>query len=544
MKHILIMFSVIIALVSCGKKDLDIVPSDKLSDATVWTQASTASLFLSDIYNSLNAGPYPAVSRENPSEISNDPLDNFTDNATYGPEAGLPSAQIFNSGSYGPSSQLFPNQWKYMYANIRKCNLFLEKIAPADLPDNDKKNMIAQARFLRAYFYKQLVDLYGGVPIIVKVLNNDGKEDIFYPRSSYNESVDFILKECREAAADLPLTVSGINIGRATKGAALALKGEEELYAGRWEAAAATHKEIIELNVYGLFPDYTGLFSAANENNKEVLFDIQFAPNVKFKNINQYWGVVEVAKGAGWGACDPTQNLVDEYEFIDGKTAAEGSIYYDPSKPYENREKRFYESIIYDGCAWRGKTIYTRLGIPNNANEINITGKSGNAGRTGYFVRKLQDSTIGSTPGTLDGANFIVYRYGEVLLNYAEARNEVSGPDLSVYNAVNEVRRRAGQPDLPTGFTQEQMRMRIRRERRIELAFEGKYFYDIMRWKTAVEIFSQPIYGMKITASGSDLTYEKIKVRQVVFDPSKHYLQPIPQSAIDQNSKLVQNPNY
>jgi hypothetical protein len=536
--------ALILLVVSCSEKNLEIVPADRLSDATVWTDPATANLFLNDIYNSLNAGPYPTVFTNLPSEISNDPLDNFTDNTTYGPEAGPASAVLFNSSSYGPANTLFNNQWRNMYANIRKCNLFLEKTTPSNFDANTKKRMIAEARFLRAYFYKQLIDLYGKVPLITKVLNNNTGDDIFYARNTYEECVAFLQKELTEASVDLPVNVAAKDNGRATKGAALAMKGEEELYAGKWKEAAATNKQIMQMNKYDLFDDYAGLFYANNENNVEVIFDIQFAPNLKPKNINQYWGVVEVAKGAGWGTADPTQNLVDEYEFKDGKTAAEGSALYDPNNPYLNRDERFYKSIIYDGSVWRGKVIYTRLGIANNANEINITGKSGNAGRTGYFVKKLQDSTIGSTPSTLDGANVIVYRYAEVLLNYAEAQNEDVGPDQSVYDAINAIRRRVNQPDLPTGLSKEQMRQEIRHERRIELAFEGKHFYDIMRWKTAEQIFSQPIYGMKISQTNGTLKYEKVVVRRVTFNPSKNYLQPIPQYALDQNPKLDQNPNY
>ena len=188
--------------------------------------------------------------------------------------------------------------------------------------------------------------------------------------------------------------------------------------------------------------------------------------------------------------------------------------------------------------------VYTRLGIANNANEINLTGKSGNAGRTGYFVRKLQDSSISSTPSTLDGANVIVWRYAEVLLNYAEAQNEAVGPEQSVYDAMNKIRERSGQPELPIGLSKEQMRDRIRHERRIELAFEGKRFYDIMRWKIADELFDTPIYGMKITNENESLKYEKVEVRKISFDPAKNYLQPLPQYALDQNPKLIQNPNY
>jgi len=543
MKTYIIIFLSLLFFVSCEK--LEITPSDRLSDESVWNEPKTTDLFLNDIYNNLNAGPFVNSYLDLPSEIMNDPLDNFTDNSTYGPLAGTASGLYFDNSSYGPSNPLFSNQWKYMYANIRKCNLFIEKVTASEFDDATKKGMLAQIRFLRAYFYKQLIDLYGGVPIITKVLRNDAEGDaIFYSRNTYNDCVSFIQTECQAAADDLPVTVTGVDIGRATKGAALALKGEEELYAGKWSDAATTNKQIMDLNAYGLFVDYVGLFYSNNENNKEVVFDIQFAPELRRKRINQFCGVPMVAKGAGWGAVDPTQNLIDSYEFKDGKTEAEGSSLFDPANPYRNRDNRFYASIIYDGSTWRGTKIYTRLGIANNANQININGLSGNAGRSGYYMKKLQDSTIYSTNSTLDGTNVIMYRYGEILLNYAEAKNELSGPDNSVYDAINQIRRRAGQPVLVAGLNQNEMRQKIRKERRIELAFEGKYFYDIMRWKTAEQIFSKPIYGMKITTVNGKLNYEKIIIRNVLFNPAKNYLQPIPQYAMDQNQKLSQNSNY
>lgn len=547
MKSYLIIFSTFLTIVSC--ENLEIVPSDRLSDATIWNDPRTADLFLNDIYFSLNPGPYPTVFTNLPSEISNDPLDNFTDNTTYGPDAGPASALLFNSASYGPSNPLFSNQWKNMFANIRKCNLFIEKVSASSYSKSSKKSMIAQTRLLRVYFYRQLIDLFGGVPLITEILRNDIQGDsIFYPRNTYEECVSFIQSESKLAADSLPSVWTGKDKGRATRGAALAMKGEAELYAGKWADATATNQAIInELGngiIYDLLPKYADVFYAANENSKEVIFDIQFAPELRYKNINQYWGVPMVTKGAGWGTCNPTQNVVDSYEFTDGKTEAEGSSMFDPTKPYKNRDKRFYTSIIYDGSVWRGTVINTRLGIANNANEINITGKTGNCGRTGYFTRKQLDSTIYSTASRLDGLNFIVIRYAEVLLNYAEAKNELSGPDATVYEAVNKIRLRAGQPVLSANLNQDGMRQRIRRERRIELAFEGKYFYDIMRWRTAEQIFSQPIKGMKITSTGGLLTYAKITVRTVTFNPLKNYLQPIPQYALDQNPKLVQNPGY
>jgi starch-binding outer membrane protein, SusD/RagB family len=544
MKNYLFIFFALVLLASC-KNALDITPSNELSDATVWNTPATATLFFNDIYNQLNAGPWGSNSYHLPSEISNDPLECYTDNATYGPEPGNESYLLFDNDSYGPANDLFNPQWVNMYTDIRKCNLAIEKVTASNFPDATKKSMIAQARFLRAYFYKQLIDLYGGVPLITTVLDNTTQGSaIFYARNTYADCVSFIQTECAAAAADLPQKVTGTSVGYATWGAAMAMKGEEELYAGKWSDAAATNLAIMNSSLYSLFPSYTGLFYASNEDNQEVLFDIQFAPNIKPKKIQQYWGVPVVAKGQGWGGDDPTQNLVDQYELLDGKTAAEGSALYDPAHPYANLDKRFYSTIIYDGSTWRGAPVYTRLGIANNANQINVVNAQGNAGRTGYFVKKYMDSTLSSAPSTLDGTNYIVWRYGEVLLNYAEAQNELSGPDQTVYAAINLIRTRAGLPNLAAGLTQASMRTAIQHERRIELAFEGKYFYDIMRWKTAQSIFSQPMYGMEVTTVNGQLVYTKVQVRKINFDATKNYLQPIPQSVLDQNPKLTQNPNY
>jgi len=532
-------------LLAACDDSLDIRPTDQLTDEDVWATPSNANLFLNDIYNSLNPGPQSTVFTNLPSEISNDPLDNFSDNSISGPLAGIPSYVNFAQGAYGPSAPIFTPHWKNMYANIRKCNVFIENVSAADFDEETKNGMLAQARFLRAYFYKSLIDLYGGVPLITIPLDRMEQGDaIFYPRNTYEECVAFIQQECEAAAAHLPLTVSAKDAGRATKGAAWALKGEEELYAGKWEDAAATHLKIMNSGAgYDLFPDYEQLFLPANENNREVIFDIQYAANVRGVIKERYWNPVQVPDGKGWGAVNPTQDLVDDYEFLDGKTEAEGSAYFDPAHPYENRDKRFAASILYDGAPWKGGVIYTRLGIPNNNNELDEAG-AGGKGRTGYFLKKMIDPAV--VPGQSSGANSIIWRYAEVLLNYAEAQNEAAGPDATVYAAMNKVRARAGLPDLPAGLTREQMRARIRRERRVELAFEGKRLFDLWRWRIAEQVFSKPLRAMKITSVNGTLVYEKVNAGggKITFDPSKNYRMPIPQTVIAQNPKITQNPNY
>ncbi|MGK6352016.1 RagB/SusD family nutrient uptake outer membrane protein [Parapedobacter sp. DT-150] len=531
-------------LAACSERELEITPTDRLSDAVIWESAETATLVLNDIYDALNAGPIVSTWLYLPSQISNDPLENFTDNTLSGPVAGIPSREKFENNSYGPSNALFDRTWERMYANIRKCNLFLEKMETAKIDEAQKKPLIAQARFLRAHFYKTLIDLYGGVPLITDVLDNNTQGDSIYrARNTYEECIAFLETEADLAAAELPDTWGGPDIGRATKGAALTMKGESQLYAGYWEKAAATNRAIIESGVYSLFPDINTLFAPENENNSEIIFDVQYAPVIRSIRTHQYWGAIWVQKGSGWGAMAPTQNLVDDYEFLDGKTASEGSAHYDPAQPYKNRSKRFYANILYDGCTWHDRTYYTRLGIPNNFNEFTPS-VTGNGNPSGYGMRKLLDATLMPLPDNLNGSNAVIYRYAEVLLNYAEAQNEAVGPDASVYAAIDAIRERAGLPKLPVGLSQAEMRSRIRRERRVELAFEGKRFFDLLRWRIAESVFSKPINGMKITGTTGNLNYEVTRIRQVVFDPSKNYLMPIPQTAIDRNPKLIQNPNY
>jgi hypothetical protein len=531
-------------LAACDSK-LNIDPTDQLTDAAIWSSPANAGLFLNDIYNSVNAGPQSTVFTNLPSEISNDPLDNFSDNSISGPLSGIPSYENFAQGSYGPSAPIFTPHWKNMYANIRKCNMFIKNVTPAEFDDAVKKPLLAQARFLRAYFYKSLVDIYGGVPLITEPLNSaEQGEGIFYARSTYEECVTFIQQECEAAAADLPLKIAPKDAGRASKGAAWALKGELELYAGKYEAAAATNLKIMQAGAgYDLYPDYEALFLPANENNVEVIFDVQYAANIRGHIREKYWNPVRVSDGTGWGAVNPTQDLVDDYEFLDGKTEAEGSAMFNPASPYANRDKRFAASIIYDGAKWKNGTIFTRLGVANNNNELDASG-AGGKGRTGYFLKKMLDPAV--VPGISSGSNAIIWRYAEVLLNYAEAQNEVAGADNTVYNAVNKVRKRAGLPDLPADLSKEDMRVRIRRERRVELAFEGKRLFDLWRWKTAEQVFSKPLRAMKITTVGGQLVYEKVNAGggKIAFDASKNYLMPIPQSVIAQNEKIVQNPNY
>lgn len=550
-KNIFIACLLLISLYSCKKDDsLNVIPRDRLSDATVWTDQSTADVFLNDIYGKLPDGNNWYDSPEN-----------WSDNSVCGYN-WTNSRNIIQQASYTPSTPVFsgdygyiPYDWKVLYGYIRKCNLFIESVTASQLADSYKKLRIAEARFLRSYFYHLLWMTYGGVPLVKQVLNSTEQgEAIFIERSSSDETLAFITSECAAIAPDLPKVPA--QTGRVTQGAALTLKGWCELFGGKFSDAAATNKQVIDElggSTYSLFPDYGNFFMPENNNNKEGILYRQYLPRVWGGRADSYYGATFTKGGAetSWGGVGPTQEMVDAYFMANGKSITDPGSGYDPQNPYANREKRFYQSIVYDATWWYNDTIYTRQGI-GSKNEIDLADKD-DATNTGYYLRKrLNDKiTLGAdnwtSPGT-SAQNYYYFRYAEVLLNYAEAQNEAVGPDATVYAAINEIRTRANLPGLTPGLSQADMRAAIRHERRVELAFEDKRYWDLIRWKTAHIVLNTPVHGIAITGTPGNFTFTPVNIvgGAKKFNNPRNYLFPIPQYAIDQNPKLQghQNPGY
>lgn len=304
---------------------------------------------------------------------------------------------------------------------------------------------------------------------------------------------------------------SDSDVGRATLGAALALKGWIELFAasplfnsgaaylsdpgnfvhfasadpGRWLIAASTNKKFIDTwgeSAYKLFPDLANLWRPENEYNSEIIFDRQMVANVSLSKYERRGGPTYVlGQYRSQGALNPTQELVDDFLMANGKAITDPAFGYDPQNPYIGREKRFYDFIVFDGATYKmdwmpeSEVIYTRIDEtypnPDKTNQIDLAGKN-DVGDSGYYQKKKfnQDSPPANN---VSGLNFVFLRYAEVLLNYAEAQNESVGPDASVYAAINKVRNRSDLPDLAAGLTKEDMRKSIYRERRIELCFES-----------------------------------------------------------------------
>lgn len=528
-----------IALFSCNKY-LEIIPTDQVSDPTVWSDAATTDLFLNGIYSRL------------PNQ-SGEPLDNFSDDGINGINQVSGSRTLYATSIYTPSN--VPNNWAAFYSNIRNCNTFIEKVTTSKLPDSWKIKRLAEARFLRAYYYQSLWIWHGGVPIITKVLDRNTQGDsIFMPRSTSDETFTFITNELAAIVNDLPLKAEA---GRASQGAALALKGWCELFEAsplknldndksKWALSAVTYKKVMDLGIYSLFPDYNTLFFEENNNSVETIFAKKYLGGTSLGNskVAQIGPTFVFGTAHAFANSNPTQELVDSYLMANGRTITDPLSGYDTQNPYLNREKRFYQSIVYDGSFWLGDQMIMKQGVGSrNATDLGDRNESSN---TGYYWRKGLDEKYATINNNQNSADFIIFRYAEVLLGYAEAQNEVSGPDEGVYNAINKVRERSALPALQTGLNQEEMRTAIHRERRVEFAIEGKRWYDLLRWKIAEKNLNGPLHAISIKDVNGKWVYSSVPaaVGLRVFYPEKNYVLPIPQAAMDRNSKLVQNEGY
>lgn len=544
-----------LALLSACEDWLEIEPKDRFGDTTVWGSEENADMFLNDIYNQL-----PHLNNETQN------LDQYSDNSYVGAEWMNARTTIY-TGALSPTSWI-PGPWdmwkwgrqnnddaKGQYERIRSCNLFITKVTESDFSADYKKERLAEARFLRAWFYHYLWMAYGGVPIITEVLDNNVSTDIFYPRETAQKTFEFIDKELDEIKDDLPPRRSGSDLGRASKGAILTLKGWVELFHAselrnpgkdkkRWEVAAATLKDVIDLQVYHLQPTILDLWTEATNNNDEVIFDFQMSKQNGGRREGLFGPVFVKGVQSSWGNMQPTQELVDDYCMANGLPITDPASGYNKNNPYKNREKRFYQSILYDGSMWQGEEIITRVGV-GSPNEIDTSSDS-DVTNTGYYTRKTIDESVNGADNLQMSngmANYIFFRYADVLLMYAETSLE-AGDKPTAIEYLDMVRTRGdNMPSIgdtyPQGITENQLREIIRRDRRIELAFEDKRWWDILRWKICDGengVMNKPIGGMKIEDTNGDgvWEYNYHEVGKRTFLPRMYY-QPIPQYVIDKN---------
>ncbi len=484
--------------------------------------------------------------------------------ATDDAEFAIESAEIqqFNNGSWNALNN--PDDvWNRYFSGISKCCTLLENTDHVNLdisrldPDKqveyanslkDIRMWRAEARFLRAYFHFELLKRYGPIPIVTSTLSLNGNYENT-PRPTMKEVVDFIAKECDIAADTLELMPwRNVNdaFGRATKGAALALKSRLLLYAASplyvdfgdtneankptdvalWKSAADAAKAVIDLNQYELASSYADLFKN-DFQNKEYIFVRRYAANSDFEKSN-----FPVSFG-GQGGTNPSQNLVDDYEMLDGTPFD----WNDPAKaaqPFENRDARLGATILMNMAPFKGKKVAT---YPEGAD----ASPNPNATKTGYYLRKFLNEDVNIQTGGSSGGHVVpLFRLAEIYLNYAEALNECdpTNPDIALY--LNKVRNRASLPNV-SALSQEQMRTVIQHERRVELAFEEHRSWDVRRWKIASSTLGAPLMGVQIERKPlGGYTYMPVKVEQRVFQP-KMYWYPIPQSEVLKLKQWKQN---
>ncbi|RZK38713.1 MAG: RagB/SusD family nutrient uptake outer membrane protein [Pedobacter sp.] len=307
---------------------------------------------------------------------------------------------------------------------------------------------------------------------------------------------------------------------------------------------------MIDRNLHSLLTDYRNPFLfGANPYNNEVIFETQ-TPNRNDIEQNN----APVSYDGALGRTNPTQEMVDAFEVRStGRPIDDPLSGYNASTPYLNRDNRLSFAIFFNGVVYKSpRTVDTFIGGKDGI------GANVNATKTGYYMRKFFNDAVtwNQNSNTLSRRPWVIFRYAEILLNYAEALNEAQGPVADVYRYVNMVRQRNGvalpalQSTNPTGngyvpATKEAMRLRIQNERRVELCFEGHRFFDVRRWKKGEEFFNKPITGMRITrdAATGAFNYQRFTVENRIFT-AKNYLYPISQSNLNRAPALGQNPGY
>lgn len=522
LKNILLFVVIINFFTSCKKDLLKSLPNDRLSSEIFWRTDEDAISASNAVYTYLeNVNSYFS-------------WDGMTD---IGHTNSIPSQDaLIERGQYDATFSRMLNEWTNSYAGIRAANTFLSKVGQIKTSNQALLDRLkGEVKVLRACYYLKLAALYGDVPLITKEITLEESRKL--TRTPVTQVWDFISKELTDAAAILPKTQT--NKGRITKGAALALNTRAMLFAGRFQAAAAAAKQVMDLNVYSLYPSYEKLFTYAAENNQEVILDKQFIKNNYKNNIFQLMGPWSQRNSNS--AYVPTKNLVDAYQMRNGKDITDPSSGFNPQDPYLNRDPRLRYSIFTLGDQLPdGKKFNSKPGS-GTADAVDFSWFSTS---TGFNVKKYITKEDLSEPAN-GGLNIILLRYADVLLMYAEAKIEANQIDQSVLDAINKVRQRpdVNMPAIKGTFSQSELRNLVRQERAVELAFEGQRYFDIRRWKIAENVIPGAVYGMTYSDNGTLKTI-KVPAFERVFNKNRDYLWPIPQKERELNSQLTQNPNW
>lgn len=538
MKKILQMMwgTALLAVTTSSCNTMDPIPTNEFTDETFWQSAANAELMVNMAYNQM----YSADKMWNDEALS----DNIFEGRSNTDQRAI------RNGIADPSLGRFAGEWSDVYGGIKTCHVFLGNVDRVpDATEAWKKTKLAEIRFIRAFLYFRLVNFYGDIPFFTADITVD--ESLNLVRTPKATVLAFIHEELSAISPLLPNRnqLSPDDNGRITRGAVMAFQARAYLYESNWQKVADYCDSLMTsqgtYGNYDLFPSYAGLFEPANEYNEEVILDYGYVPSVK--TWRKLYDAAPLSGGARLNAYAPLQSLVDNYLTIKGLPIANNPDYSE-NNPYVNRDPRMAATIVYHEAQWTDfdgttRTIYTKPGTGNSeqARMDVYTGASANASPTGYYVRKYYDRT--TIEPFESGLNIIMFRYADVLLMYAEAKQQLGEFDASVWNqTIFRIRDRAGFTEatalnFPSGISASDLTTLIRNERRSELALEGLRYYDIVRWRAGQTYLNGTVYGAKFANGNND--YIRLDNRR--FDENRDYLFSVPQSQIDLNNNLLPN---
>ncbi|SHF42171.1 Starch-binding associating with outer membrane [Mariniphaga anaerophila] len=507
----LLLIITIFAFFTSCEDALETLPTGSVSEVIYWKSENDAILSVNAAYRELDGTGMVT-------------LDAVTDIAMHAPSS---SGYLYDVavGTLDPTNNSISDYWSRYWVGVRKANDPINNIDKIETGDPDLLSRLkAEARFLRAYYYTMLSTLWGDVPLITEALDIQAQVS----RTEKSKVVDFIISELDAISGVLPVSYTGNDIGRATRGAALALKAKVALYNGRYEIARDAAKAVMNLNIYDLYPDYEKLFWYEGQGCEEVIFDRSYAVGYAYTNY-----ISRSASSLGGGSyIDPLRSFLLKHEYK-GET--------DPENEYAGLDPRFGYNVLYPGAVMPNGAIYNSVPTSTTPDRI---GASEDATQYGFNVRKGIDWAADGSNPTQSTLNFILIRYADVLLMYAEAKIELNEIDDSVYDAINRIRTRptVEMPAISANKTQAELREIVRNERTVELAFEGLRLFDMNRWKIGAEK-ANPAQGIRYKNDAGEWTiFSRGLTRS--FRADRDYLWPIPQEEVEVNPNIGQNPNY
>jgi len=571
MKKIIAILILSGCLAACRRNVLDIAPQDRISDNAVWADPNLVAAYENNLYNGIPHGFYIHMYSKYADEAIN--------------TAPCCGANIFAQNTYNPDNITQANQgdywggymyyWTQGYQFIREANLFLSKMAdPKSISFGNKQQLVGEVHFLRAFMYFNLIERYGGVPIVDTTYNLGDSAD--FKRNTFDECVAFIKKDLDMAKPLIPqhYDATDPNFGRATQDACLALWSRVTLYAAsplyntandpsKWQTASDAAAALLNSG-YSLYPDYRTLFnqpSGSAEN--EYIFSRQFTTangtQYPMHNLGRRYG----AYGGWWASNGPSQNLVDDYDMATtgeppfkwtgggpGAMAAatqqaNPASGYDPKHPYWNRDPRFQATVLYDSSVYHGDTCFQWIASDGNSWGFDSYKQSSDNPEGGYILRKFMPDSGPLNWSTFYTTPWPYFRLAEIYLNYAEAQFNLGNEGVAL-QYINKVRARVNMPAIPATYTGTALRDRLYNERRIELAFEGHRFFDERRWLIAGDIENRPLRGMQIIKNlqTGQTTYTPVVwLQKIPYTNAMNFL-PIERAEVKRDPDVSQSPGW